>query len=143
VAAAQNSAPKGAMKWDLERNWDSKSPKRCRASSPTFQVDQHDYTTQVWLDIVDHQLYVNTTTNLNIKKSGVGVKAGNSKLKGFSSKTSDTGAVWGGDIEAAIKKYKNIEIHIGGSSLGNKTQQAKVSLDGLKAIYSLYSKCAS
>lgn len=140
-AITSKQMPKDAMTWTLERNWDPKNPKRCFASSPTFQIYQHGFSTQVWLDVIDHQLYVNTTLNIDIEKAGVGIKAGNGSIEKFSSQPSSTSAIWSGDLLSALQSYKHLDIVIGGEVLGDRTQTAEIKLDGLKAIYSEYLNC--
>jgi hypothetical protein len=141
AAVSTKDIPKDAMAWVLEKNWDPKKPNRCKASSPSFQVLEHGYSAQVWLDVIDHQLYVNTTIHLDIEKAGVGVKVGNGPLEKFSSMRSETSAIWSGDLVSALKANETLEIVIGGDYLGDLTQSAQVQLDGLRAIYPKYLAC--
>lgn len=141
AAVSTKDIPKDAMAWVLEKNWDPKKPNRCKASSPSFQVLEHGYSAQVWLDVIDHQLYVNTTVHIDIKKAGVGVKVGNGALEKFSSMHSETSAIWSGDLVSALKANETLEIVIGGDYLGDRTQSAQVQLDGLRAIYPKYLAC--
>ena len=136
-----SSVPKDTRKWKIEKDWDPQNAKRCKASSPTFQVVEDGYATQVWLNIIANELHVHTTTHVDIKKDRIGVKPSNGTFKPFSSKTSETSAIWSGDIVAAMNSSDTLSIVIGGDGLGDRIHTATVNVTGLKAVYADYVKC--
>lgn len=136
-----SSVPKDTRKWKIEKNWDAQNPKRCKASSPTFQVVNDGYATQVWLNIIANELHVHTTTHVDINKDSIGVKPSNGEFAPFSSKTSETSAIWSGDIVAAMNSSDTLSIVIGGDGLGDRIHTATVNVTGLKAVYADYAKC--
>ena len=136
-----SSVPKDTRKWKIEKNWDAQNPKRCKASSPTFQVVNEGYATQVWLNIIVNELHVHTTTHVDITKDSIGVKPSNGEFAPFSSKTSETSAIWSGDIVAAMNSSDTLSIVIGGDGLGDRIHTATVNVTGLKAVYADYVKC--
>ena len=136
-----SSVPKDTRKWKIEKNWDAQNPKRCKASSPTFQVVNDGYATQIWLNIIANELHVHTTTHVDINKDSIGVKPSNGEFAPFSSKTSETSAIWSGDIVAAMNSSDTLSIVIGGDGLGDRIHTATVNVTGLKAVYADYAKC--
>ena len=127
--------------WKIEKNWDGKHPGVCRLSTSTIQIDQHDYTTQLWFNVVGGKLLVNSTTNIDIKQSGVGIKADNGKLQRFAEKIYSSNVVWSGNLAETLKSNDELTIILGGSELGKNTHEASIDLQGLKKGYSAYQAC--
>jgi len=127
--------------WKIEKNWDGKHPGVCRLSTSTIQVDQHDYTTQLWFNVIGGKLVVNSTTNIDIKQSGVGIKADNGKLQRFAEKIYSSNVVWSGNLAETLKSNDELTIILGGSELGKNTHEASIDLQGLKKGYSAYQAC--
>jgi len=127
--------------WKIENNWDDKHPGECRLSTATMQIDQHDFTTQLWLTVVNDKLVVNSTMNIDIKQPGVGIKAGNGALQRFSEKVYSSNAVWSGNLAKTLKSNDQFRIILGGGELGKNTHETSIDLKGLKKGYSAYQAC--
>ncbi len=127
--------------WNIEEDWDGRHPGECRLSTATMQIDQHDFTTQVWLTVIDDKLVVNSTFDINIKQPGIGIKADNGSLQRFSEKVYSSNAVWSGNLSKTLKNNNKLKIILGGGELGKKTHETSVSLKGLKKGYPEYQKC--
>ena len=127
--------------WKIENSQNDKFSGKCQLSTTTFQIDQHDYAAQVWLTVVDDKLLVNSTFDINIKQSGIGIKTDNGVLQRFSGKVYSSNAVWSGNLTKTLKSSNNLKIILGGREFGNKTHEVTVNLKGLKKGYPLYQKC--
>ena len=127
--------------WKIENRQGGQFSGKCQLSTATFQIDQQDYAAQVWLTVVDDKLLVNSTFDINIKQSGIGIKTDNGVLQRFSDKVYSSNAVWSGNITKTLKSSNNLKIILGGREFGNKTHEVAVNLKGLKKGYPLYQKC--
>ena len=104
-----------------------------------MEVD--NYSTQVWLTVVGNNLLVNSTTNIDINKPGVGVKFDSGPRQIFNKKYFQTSAVWSGDLQSALKDNQQLNVSLGGNELGLRTQEVVINLKDLEAAYSEYSEC--
>lgn len=127
--------------WTIEKNGEGQYAGICRVSTPTRQLDQPDYSTQLWLNIINDELIVNTSTSIDIKQKGVGIKTNNEKLTPFSKNIYADTVVWSGDLDKILKKSNQLDIVIGGSELGKQTITTSLSLNDLKKAYSAYNNC--
>lgn len=127
--------------WTVEKNWDGKHPGVCRISTPTMQIDQHDFTSQLWFSVIDGKLLVNSTTNIDIKQPGVGIKANNGTLKRFAEKVHASNAVWSGNLKKTLKSSDELKIILGGQELGKNTHETSIDLKDLKKGFPEYQKC--
>jgi hypothetical protein len=127
--------------WQLVKNDNNQYQEVCSLSSSTMQVEVENYSTQVWLNVVGSDLLVNSTTNIDIGKSRVGVKFDNGSLQAFKKNYFQTSAVWSGDLDNALKNNKQLSISLGGNELGRRTQELSIGLKDLKKAYSEYLKC--
>jgi len=119
-----------------------KSWNGCSVASPTFELNSPDYTTQMWLNVFEDHLMVNTTTNIDINMKQVGIKIDNGKLQKFTSKLYASNVVWSADIQTIMKNHKSLKIIIGGDELGRNRQTADVSMAELKALYLANTRCS-
>lgn len=129
------------LEWQLVQEWNGKSPNGCSITSPTVQLADKEYATQIWFDISDNRLKLNTTTNLDIAQSGVGIRADGQTLQKFSNLEYRSNAVWSGDLVETLKNSKNLTIVVGGNELGKEQQKAAIGLEGLKEVYADYLQC--
>ena len=127
--------------WTIEKSGEGQYAGICRVSTPTRQLDQPDYSTQLWLNIINDELIVNTSTSIDIKQQGVGIKTNNEKLTPFSKSMHSDTVVWSGDIAKILKNSHQLDIVIGGHELGKKTIATSFSLKNLKSAYSAYDDC--
>jgi len=127
--------------WTIEKSGEGQYAGICRVSTPTRQLDQPDYSTQLWLNIINDELIVNTSTSIDIKQQGVGIKTNSEKLTPFSKNIYADTVVWSGDLDKILKKSNQLDIVIGGSELGKKTIVTSLNLNDLKKAYSAYNNC--
>ncbi|MCP5212770.1 MAG: hypothetical protein H6998_17770 [Hahellaceae bacterium] len=127
--------------WSIEENWDGQHPGECRLSTPTIQIDQEGYATQVSFDVINGALFVNTSTNINISLKDVGIRFGNGALEAFSDNHFANNAVWTGNLNNALKKHDELNLVLGGSELGKRRQQATINLNDLKQAFAWYQHC--
>jgi hypothetical protein len=127
--------------WQLVQKWNGDAPDGCRLTSPTVQLESNDYATQIWFDVVDNRLKLNTTTNLDIALSGVGIQANGQALEKFSDLEYRENAIWSGDLSETLKNSEKLMVVVGGNELGRQRQQASIELGGLKAVYADYLDC--
>jgi hypothetical protein len=114
----------------------------CALSTPTIELESPDYTTQMWLNVYDDRIMVNTTTNIDINMKQVGVKVDNGKLQKFSGKLYASNVVWSADVQSLFKNNKSLKIFIGGDELGRNRQAAEISMAELKALYKANTNCS-
>ena len=127
--------------WQLVKSDGSQYQEICSLTSSTMQLDNENYTTQVWLSVVGNGLLVNSTTNIDINKAGVGLRFDNGALKTFNKNYFQTSAVWLGDLESTLQNNKQLKIRLGGNELGQNTQEVSLSLKTLKNAYAEYRQC--
>ncbi len=127
--------------WKLTPNWDGEHPGHCGLFTPTMQIDQDNYSTQVWLGVIDDKLLVNTSTNIDINKPGVGIQANDGKLQLFAQNRFANNAVWSGSLANTLKTNNKLNIILGGNELGQGTQEIAINLADLKKAYPRYQKC--
>ncbi len=113
---------------------------QCRITSPTMEVYQNDYATQFWLDVIDNELIVNSSTNINIKKKGVGVRFNEGELIAFSANRYSNGAKLKGNIGQWLLASNELHIYLGGDEFkGN--QSVTIPLAELKRAYRKLKTC--
>lgn len=127
--------------WSIEENWDGQHPGECRLSTPTIQIDQEGYATQVSFDVINGVLFVNTSTNIDISLKDVGIRFGNEAIEAFSDNHFANNAVWTGNLNNALKKHDELNLVLGGSELGKRRQQATINLNDLKQAFAWYQHC--
>lgn len=127
--------------WQLVKGDSSPYQEICTLSSSTIQVDENDYSTQVWFNVVGNALLVNSTTNIDVNRAKVGIKFDNASIQPFSKNYFSTSAVWSGDINSALNQNKVLNVSLGGNELGPKTQSVAIDLKDLKKAYADYRKC--
>lgn len=127
--------------WTIEKSQEGEYAGVCRVSTPTRQLSQPDYSTQLWLNIINDELIVNTSTKVDINQQGVGVKANNEKLTPFSKSLYPDTVVWSGNLAEILNKSGQLDIVIGGSELGKKTITTSFNMKSLKNAYSAYDDC--
>jgi len=114
----------------------------CAMSSSTIELESPDYTTQMWLNVLEDRLIVNTTTNLDIKLKQVGIKVDGGQLHKFSRNLYASNAVWAADMQTLFNNNKSLKIYIGGDELGRSRPAAEVSMAELKALYLANTTCS-
>jgi hypothetical protein len=129
------------VRWEVNQNKGLSTSKSCSLSTATIQIDEHNYTTQLWLNIIDNKLYVNTTTDFDIHESIVGIQTQNGAIQPFSNQIFSNSAEWSGSVNKTIKMNDALRITIGGTDLGRNTHQIAIGLGHLKEIYPSYSRC--
>lgn len=127
--------------WQLTKNGDSQYQEVCTLSSSTIQIEDENYSTQVWINVVGNDLLVNSTTNLDIKKSNVGLSFDNGAVQKFNKNYFRTSAVWNGNLDSALQNNKQLKIRLGGNELGRRIQEVAISLKDLKRAYTEYRQC--
>lgn len=127
--------------WQMVKSDKSRYQEVCTLASSTIQVELENYSTQVWLNVIGNHLLVNSTTNIDIDKTRVGIKFDNELLQAFNKNYFQTSAVWSGDLEGALNQHKQLSISLGGNELGRRTQEISIGLKDLKKAYSEYRKC--
>jgi hypothetical protein len=95
----------------------------------------------MWLNVYEDRLIVNTTTNLDIKLSQVGVKVDGGQLHKFSRNLYASNGVWEADMQVLFNTNKSLKIYIGGDELGQNRPAAEVSMAQLKELYLANSTC--
>ena len=131
------------LEWSIEKESNVNLLESCQLATPTFQIEGDDYSTQVWFNVTNNKLLINTTTNLDIAKEGVGIKINNGTLESFTTNRDATSAYWAGDISTLIENNQSMGVVISGNELGKYQHEAVIDLDGLKEKYKGYLKCNS
>lgn len=127
--------------WSIEENWDGQHPGECRLSTPTIQIDQDGYATQVSFDVINGALFVNTSTNIDISLKDVGIQFGDGAVETFSDNRFANNAIWTGNLSNALNKSDELKLTLGGSELGKRRQQATIDLEDLKQAFEWYQHC--
>jgi hypothetical protein len=129
------------LEWSIETGRDLKNPENCQLETPTFQLEGHDYSAQVWFIVIDNKLMVSTTTNIDITLEGVGLKMSNGTLESFTGSLDATSAYWSGNLSKVIKNNPLMGLVISGDELDGYKYEAVINLDGLKNKYKTYLAC--
>lgn len=117
--------------------------KACSLSTPTIQIDDHNYTMQVWLYVVNGKLLVNTSSDIDIVHARTGIQTQNGQLIPFSSKPFLNSALWSGDLAQTIRKNDAIRLILRNKDLESQTHEVAINLAHLKHSYAQYSRCSS
>lgn len=125
--------------WLLETGW-AAQPQKCRITTATFEINQNDYATQVWLDISDNQLAVVASSNIDIKKKGVGLKFDDNKLLAFTHNIFSNTAAINRDLSKLLLASNQLDIFLGGNEFKG-TQQVSIPLQGLKDAFKEFQNC--
>jgi hypothetical protein len=141
LSFASSAAGASSISWRVEKNWDNNHPGECRISTPTIQVNQGDYSAQLWLDVIDGKLIVNTSANIDINLPTVGIAPKNGELIQFATNGFPTSAVWSGDLQKTLAKHKFITISLSGNDTGGNNLVTSLNLDSLKKAYPAYRNC--
>ncbi|AZZ90342.1 hypothetical protein EUZ85_06265 [Hahella sp. KA22] len=110
AALSQNVGSFGI--WTLERNWDGEHPDSCRLSTPTRQVEIGDHTSQIWLSLEPGRFVVYASSDIFLKKRGVGLRLDQSKLMSFSQQDYPTRSLVLSDITDQIEKSKMLHVYL-------------------------------
>jgi hypothetical protein len=129
------------LHWQLEMQKAKNDGINCRLSSPTMQIDSHQYTTQLWLNIENNRLFVNATTDIDPTLPFVGIHFDNGSFEAFSSSHHPQYAIWEGDLGDLIKSNKQMNLVLSGNDLKSQIQLASIDLSALRNIYPKYLAC--
>lgn len=132
--------PKAVGIWTIEKSQEGEYAGICRVSAPTRQLSLPDYSTQLWLNIINDELIVNTSTSIDINQQGVGIKT-NNRVTPFSKNLYSDTVVWSGNLAEVLNKNDQLDIVIGGQELGKKTITTSFDTKSLKSAYSAYEDC--
>lgn len=126
--------------WQLAEAWQDESRDNCRLSSYTMQVEDDQYTQQFWLSIQSDKLLLHTSSNLNLKKKGSGIRLDDGKLIPFSNLVYPTQAVLLADLSSRLSKTSKLDIYMAPGYPKARLQHAVVDTSDLeKAIPALIS----
>ncbi|MDG9669040.1 hypothetical protein ONV78_14950 [Hahella sp. CR1] len=98
--------------WTLERNWDGEHPDSCRLSTPTRQVEIGDHTSQIWLSLEPGRFVVYASSDIFLKKRGVGLRLDQSKLMSFSQQDYPTRTLVLSDLSEQLEKSKMLHVYL-------------------------------
>ncbi|WLQ12345.1 hypothetical protein O5O45_21700 [Hahella aquimaris] len=110
AALSQNVGSFGI--WTLERNWDGEHPDSCRLSTPTRQVEVGDHTSQIWLSLEPGRFVVYASSDIFLKKHGVGLRLDQSKLMSFSQQDYPTRTLVLSDLSEQLEKSKMLHVYL-------------------------------
>jgi SepF-like predicted cell division protein (DUF552 family) len=129
------------LQWQLEMQKAKNDRIDCRLSSPTLQIDSHQYTTQLWLNIENNRLFVNATTDIDPTLPFVGIHFDDGRFEPFSLSSHPQYAIWEGDLGDLIKSNKQMKLVLSGNDLKSQIQLASIDLTALRHIYPKYLAC--
>ncbi|ABC27791.1 hypothetical protein HCH_00900 [Hahella chejuensis KCTC 2396] len=141
AALSQNIGSFGI--WTLERNWDGEHPDRCRLSTPTRQVEIGDHTSQIWLSLEPGRFVVYASSDIFLKKRGVGLRLDQSKLMSFSQQDYPTRSLVLSDITDEIEKSKMLHVYLVLGEQKSSLSHQEFSLQDMRKAIPALKRCNS
>lgn len=127
--------------WEVLPNHDNDHQGQCKISSSTVQLHNNGYSAQLWIDIVDDQLIVNSTANIDIKRNTVGLRFDQGELLPFERKQFSNAAIKQGNLSELLRNSDTLHIYLGGDEFGKQSHYARIDLSDLKSAYNWFNKC--
>lgn len=127
--------------WQVRPNTNNAYNGQCRISSSTVQLHNNGYSAQLWIDVVDDQLIVNSTANIDIKRNTVGLRFDQGELLPFERKQFSNAAIKQGNLSKLLNNSDTLHIYLGGDEFGKQSHYARIDLADLKSAYGWSSKC--
>lgn len=129
------------LDWHLKIDTSQNKQQACRLSTPSIQLDKAGYSTQVWLDITDNSLYLNSTLTLDPSllyngfqlESGEFIKLSLSKPAHY--------AHWQGNLSTLLHENNKLSFIIGGQDINSEYQFISINLKNLKQQFPKFLDC--
>lgn len=115
----------------------------CKLKTPTLQIGNDEYSSQIWMDIEEQQVIVNAYMALDIKHPKTGIQIDNQALLPFAEKVNSTRAVVSGDITTQLSAGKELRIFINGKEVGKQVLKRNVKLTNMNAAISALRSCGN
>lgn len=115
----------------------------CKLKTPTLQIGNKEYSSQIWMDIEEQKIIVNAYMALDIKHPKTGIQIDNQALVPFAEKVNSTRAVVTGDMTAQLSAGKELHIYINGKEVGKKVLKRNVKLTDMNAAISALRSCSN
>lgn len=115
----------------------------CKLKTPTLQIGNKEYSSQIWMDIEEQQIIVNAYMALDIKHPKTGIQIDNNTLMPFAEKVNSTRAVVTGDMTAQLSSGKELHIFINGEEVGKQVLKRNVKLTDMNAAISALRSCSN
>ncbi|WP_250657204.1 hypothetical protein [Alkalimarinus coralli] len=114
----------------------------CKLKTPTLQISNTEYSSQIWMDIEEQQVIVNAYMPLNINHPKTGIQIDNQALLPFAEKVNSTRAIVKGDITSQLSAGKELHIFINGKEVGKQVLQRNVKLTNMNTAISALKSCS-
>ena len=115
----------------------------CKLKTPTLQIGNKEYSSQIWMDIEEQKIVVNAYMALDIKHPKTGIQIDNQTLIPFAEKVNSTRAVVSGDMTAQLSEGKELHIFINGKEVGKQVLKRNVKLTDMNAAISALRSCSN
>ncbi len=115
----------------------------CKLKTPTLQIGNKEYSSQIWMDIEEQKIVVNAYMALDIEHPKTGIQIDNQALMPFADRVSSTRAVVSGDMTARLSAAKELHIFINGKEVGKQVLKRNVKLTNMNAAISALRSCSN
>lgn len=113
----------------------------CKLKTPTLQIGNKEYSSQIWLDIEEHQMVVNAYMPLDISHPKTGIKINNQALIPFTKKANSTRAIITGDLTTQLASGQVLSVLINGKEIGKKVLKRNVKLNNMSNAITALNSC--
>lgn len=115
---------------------------QCRLSSATIQLSDRNYSAQLWIDVVDNQLVVNSSAAIDIHQADVGIRIDNGTLTPFTQNRFSNSAILSQDLTKLLtQSHQTLHVYLGSQEFGQGEHHAALNLEDLKKAYLQYQTC--
>ena len=127
--------------WTLNEIFDDGVFKGCELSTGTTQLEQSTYTAQLWLEIKESSLFVNTTASLGRQHSNSGLTLDSDRNIPFTQSYFGNGFMLDNESLIKVMKSKRASVFVSGGELGQEIFEADLLINQLRDLYPIYRTC--
>ncbi len=127
--------------WQLANSWDDNPNDRCQLASYTQQVDNDQYSSQVWLSLESDRLVLNASTNMNLERQGTGIRIDGGKLLPFTALVFPQQAVLVADLSEQLRNATKLDVYLAPGYPKAQLQHVEFDLDAMGSAISAFRSC--
>ncbi|UZE95291.1 hypothetical protein [Alkalimarinus alittae] len=113
----------------------------CKLKTPTLQIGNKEYSSQIWMDIEEQQVVVNAYMSLDITHPKTGIQIDNQALVPFTQKANSTRAIISRDLTSQLASGNVLHVLINGQEIGKKVLKRNVKLTNMNAAITALKSC--
>ncbi len=126
--------------WELVKAWEG-SRSHCEVRSHTMQVDDPNFTSQIWLSVEPKQLVLNASSEILLNARGSGIRLDKGNLIPFTGQAISSHAILSDNLIDRMSNSQKLHLYVQIGELQSKVQHTEVNLKDLRAAVSAFNKC--